>query len=203
MGRTTIVALRVTAATLLLTGLLYPLLVTALSQLLFPQRANGSLVKDERGQVVGSELIGQVFTHPAYFQSRPSAAGNGYDPTSSNGSNLGPTSQKLKERVAQDVARLRKESPSEIGQVPSDLVTASGSGLDPHLSPEAALWQVSRIARARNVASERIRSIVEANIEGRDLGFLGEPRVNVLGLNLALDMKFGRPSGARAAKQGG
>lgn len=203
MGRTTIVALRVTAVTLLLTGLLYPLLVTALSQLLFPQRANGSLVRNERGQVVGSELIGQVFTDPAYFQSRPSAAGNGYDPTASNGSNLGPTSQKLKDRVAQDLARLRKESPAAVGQVPGDLVTASGSGLDPHLSPEAALWQVSRIARARNVASDRIRSIVEANIEGRDLGFLGEPRVNVLGLNLALDMKFGRPSGAKAAKQDG
>jgi K+-transporting ATPase ATPase C chain len=189
--------------TLLLTGLLYPLLVTALSQLLFSERANGSLVRNERGQVVGSELIGQVFTDPAYFQSRPSAAGNGYDPTASNGSNLGPTSQKLKDRVTQDIARLRKESPGAIGQVPGDLVTASGSGLDPHLSPEAALWQVSRIARARNVASERIRSIVDANIEGRDLGFLGEPRVNVLGLNLALDMKFGRPTGARAAKQDG
>jgi K+-transporting ATPase ATPase C chain len=188
--------------TLVVTGLLYPLVVTGLAQLLFPHRANGSLVTDERGQVVGSELIGQGFTHPAYFQPRPSAAGEkGYDATASSGSNLGPTSRKLRERVQQDLVRLREENPEAQGPAPVELVTTSGSGLDPHISPEAALWQTPRIAQARGVAPERIRTVLESFIEGRALGVLGEPRVNVLVLNLALDRHFGHPASA-PARQG-
>ncbi len=144
--------------------------------------------------MVGSEWIAQGFANPAYFQPRPSAAGDkGYDPTSSGGSNLGTTSKKLRDRVAGDVKRLREENPDASGQVPAELVTASGSGLDPHLSPEAMLWQVARISKARGVSQERIKSVVEANVEGRTFGILGEPRVNVLLVNLALDKQFGRP----------
>src|SRR5439155_2367922 len=141
-------------------------------------RANGSFVTDEKGNLVGSELVGQKFERPGYFQPRPSAAGDhGYDATSSGGSNLGPTSKKLRDRVTEAVAKLKKENPDAPGEVPADLVTASASGLDPHLSPTGALWQVPRVAKARGVAPERVRQLVEANIEGRDLGFLGEPRV--------------------------
>jgi len=194
MLRTFATAFRVTCFTLLLTGVAYPLLVTGLAQLFFPGKANGSLVKDDRGQVVGSELIGQRFSHPAYFQPRPSAAGEiSYDATSSGGSNLGATSQKLRDRVISDLERLKKENPEVASQVPSDLLTASASGLDPHLSPEGALWQAPRVAKARRVAPERIEAVVRTYMEGRDLGFLGEPRVNVLLLNLALDRQFGRP----------
>jgi potassium-transporting ATPase KdpC subunit len=185
-------ALRVTLLTLVVTGLVYPFAVTATAQALFPTRANGSLVHDERGTVVGSELIGQPFAGAAYFQPRPSAAGDkGYDPLASGGSNFGPTSKKLRDRAEGDVQRLLKENPEAPGPVPAELVTASASGLDPHLSPEAALWQVPRIARGRRVAKERVETVVATNIEGRDLGFLGEPRVNVLLLNLALDRLFG------------
>src|SRR5262245_58954823 len=193
------IALRTAVVTLILTGIVYPYVVTGLAQLLFPGRANGSLVTDERGQVVGSALIGQGFAHPAYFQPRPSAAGDkGYDATASSGSNLGPTSQKLQDRVKQDLERLKEENPDAPGPVPVELVTTSGSGLDPHLSPQAALWQVPRVARARGVAPERVRSAVEAAIEGRTLGLLGEPRVNVLLLNQALDWQFGRPAPLQA-----
>jgi K+-transporting ATPase ATPase C chain len=168
--------------------------ITGLAQILFPWRANGSLVTDEQGHVIGSELIGQGFSNPAYFQPRPSAAGEkGYDATASSGSNLGPTSKKLQDRVIQDLGRLKEENSSAPGPVPAELVTTSASGLDPHLSPQAALWQVPRIASAREVAPERVKAAVEAAIEGRDLGLLGEPRVNVLLLNLALDRQFGRP----------
>lgn len=198
-----LVALRTTVVTLILTGIIYPLVVTGLAQFLFPHRANGSLVTDERGQVVGSELIGQGFTHPAYFHPRPSAAGNGYDATASSGSNLGPTSKKLQDRVAQDVQLLKEENPGAVGAVPIELVTTSGSGLDPHLSPTAALWQVPRIANARRVTPERVRAVMEAITEGRDLGILGEPRVNVLALNLALDRQFGRPVPVPAKKKKG
>ena len=193
MRNETITALRVTLVTLVLTGILYPLAMTGAAQALFPHAANGSLLRDERGAVVGSELIGQAFTHPAYLQGRPSAAGNGYDATASGGSNLGPTSKKLRDRVTADVDRLRKENPGATLPVPDDLVTTSASGLDPDLSPEAALWQVPRIARARQVSPDRIRSLIESQVRGRDLGVFGEPRVNVLATNLALDQQFGKP----------
>jgi K+-transporting ATPase ATPase C chain len=193
MRKELLVALRATVVTLVLTGILYPLATTGAAELLFGERATGSLARNENGQVVGSELIGQPFTSAAYLQGRPSAAGNGYDPTASSGSNFGTTSKKLQDRVAADLARLRKENPEAALPVPDDLVTASASGLDPDVSPEAALWQTPRIARARNVAEDRVRAVVESRVEGRDLGFLGEPRVNVLELNLALDQQFGRP----------
>lgn len=194
MTRVLLIALRTTALTLLLTGLAYPLAVTGLGQLLFPARASGSLVRDERGQLVGSSLIGQSFTQPAYFQGRPSAAGDkGYDAAASGGSNLGPTSKKLRDRVAAELVRLRRENPEAAPLVPVELVTTSGSGLDPHLSAAGALWQVPRVARARGLAPERVRAVVERQIEERLFGLLGEPRVNVLQLNLALNLQFGRP----------
>ncbi len=196
MWRTFLIACRATIFTLLLTGVVYPLLVTGLAQAFFARKAGGSLVKDGRGQVAGSELIGQRFSSPAYFQGRPSAAGDaGYDALASGGSNLGPTSQKLRDRVISDLARLQKENPAGRTPVPAELVTASASGLDPHLSPAGILWQVDRVAAARRVAPERIKGVVQDYVEGRSLGFLGEPRVNVLLLNLALDRQFGRPEG--------
>lgn len=192
MRKEILVALRVTFATLVLTGLIYPVLLTGVAQVLLPERANGSLVSDETGRVVGSELIGQPFTRPGYVWPRPSAAGaNGWDASASSGSNLGPTSQKLHDRVAADVERLRAANPDAPDAVPTELVAASASGLDPHLSPEAALWQAPRVAHARNVDPERVRTVIESQIEGRTLGFLGEPRVNVLLVNLALDRQFG------------
>jgi K+-transporting ATPase ATPase C chain len=198
MRKEVMIAIRVTLVTLLLTGLAYPLAVTGVAQLLFPARANGSLVRDDHGAVVGSELIGQTFASAPYLQGRPSAAGNGYDATASSGSNLGPTSKKLRDRMAGDVDRLRKENPEAPLPVPNDLVTSSASGLDPDLSPQAALWQVPRIARARQVAPDRISEVIASRIEGRDLGVLGEPRVNVLAVNLALDKQFGKAAVAPA-----
>jgi len=195
---TIVIALRATAVTLVLTGLLYPLAMTGAAQALFHDKASGSLVKDETGKVVGSRLIGQAFTNPAYLQGRPSAAGNGYDATSSGGSNLGATSQKLQDRLRGDLARLRKENPAAPGPVPAELLTASASGLDPHLSPAAARWQIPRIAAARNVSPARISAVLEDHVEGRDLGIFGEPTVNVLVLNLALDRQFGRPAAPKA-----
>jgi K+-transporting ATPase ATPase C chain len=188
-------AFRATLVTLLLTGIAYPLVATGLAQAIFPRQANGSLVRDDAGRVIGSELIGQPFSSPAYFQPRPSAAGDkGWDATSSGGSNLGPTSKKLRDRAAADVERLLKENPEAATKpIPEELISASGSGLDPHLSPEAADWQVPRVAAARQVSADRIRVVVQDAVEGRDLGFLGEPRVNVLLLNVALDRKFGKP----------
>jgi K+-transporting ATPase ATPase C chain len=192
--KTVIIALRVTAVTLVVTGLIYPLVMTGLSKALFRDRANGSIIADDKGQVVGSELLAQNFERAGYFQPRPSAAGDkGFDATSSGGSNLGPTSKKLRDRVTEAVAKIKKENPEAPGEVPAELVTASGSGLDPHLSPEAALWQAPRMAKARSVAEERVKAVIERNVEGRDLGVLGEPRVNVLLVNLALDRLLGRP----------
>jgi K+-transporting ATPase ATPase C chain len=189
-----LIAARVACFTLLLTGVAYPLLVTGLAQLLFSHQAGGSLVQDDRGRVAGSALIGQRFSRPAYFQPRPSAAGErGYDPTASGGSNLGPTSQKLRDRAISDSARLKKANPEAAATVPAELLTASASGLDPHLSLAGALWQVPRVAKARRVAPERLEALVRSSLEGRDWGFIGEPRVNVLLLNLALDRQFGGP----------
>ena len=189
------VALRTTLLTLLLTGLLYPLAVTGLAVALFPGRAHGSWAKDERGQVVGSELLSQGFSWPSYFQPRPSAAGaNGFDATASSGSNLGPTSKKLRAGAASLLKQLEADNPQAPEPVPVELVTSSGSGLDPHLSPEAAAWQVRRVASARGLAEERVRAVVAAYTEERTLGFLGERRVNVLLLNLAMDRQFGRPT---------
>jgi K+-transporting ATPase ATPase C chain len=199
MRREIVIALRVTLLTLVLTGIIYPFAITGVSQGLFNARANGSLVHDASGAVVGSELIGQTFTNPAYLQGRPSAAGNGYDATASSGSNLGPTSKKLRDRVVGDIDRLRKENPDAPLPIPVELVTTSASGLDPELSPAAARWQVARIAKARQVAPERIAAVVDGHVEGRDLGVFGEPRVNVLKLNLALNQQFGRPAPLPAA----
>jgi K+-transporting ATPase ATPase C chain len=191
--KTFLIALRTTLVTLALTGLLYPICMTGLAQVLSPATANGSLAKDEDGKVVGSRLLGQTFANPAYFQPRPSAAGNGYDPMASGGSNFGPTSAKLRDRILSDMERLQRENPHATGAIPVELVTASASGLDPHLSPAAARWQIPRVARARAVSPDRVAATLDALVAGRDLGILGEPTVNVLDLNLALDRQFGRP----------
>lgn len=198
--KTLLIALRTTVVTLVLTGLLYPVVVTAIGQVLFPSAASGSFVSSDGGRAVGSELIAQPFTRPEYFHPRPSAAGEkGFDPTSSSGSNFGPTSQKLQERVAKDADALQRENTAAPGPIPAELLSASGSGLDPHLSPDAALWQVPRIAAARGVAPDRIRNLVATETERRTLGFLGEPRVNVLLLNVALDRQFGQSQKAAKA----
>jgi K+-transporting ATPase ATPase C chain len=169
---------------------LYPLIVFGISQLLFRDQANGSLIVTSDGTVRGSKLLGQAFTDPKYFHPRPSVAGNGYDATSSGGSNLGPTSQKLKDAIQERIVAYRAEnSLPETEPVPADAVTASGSGLDPHISLRNADVQVPRVARARGASEEKIRELVQQNIDGRDLGVLGDPGVNVLQLNLALDQQ--------------
>jgi K+-transporting ATPase ATPase C chain len=183
------IALRFMVVTLVLTGLLYPLAVTGAAKLFFPRKAAGSLVKAEDGRMIGSALIGQSFAAPGYFHPRPSASG--YDATASGGSNLGPTSGKLRDKMKEREERLRREAPGATGNVPVELLTASASGLDPHVSPEAALWQAPRVARARGVSEQRVRSLILDYVEGRGLGFLGERRVNVLALNRGLDAYFG------------
>ena len=173
-----------------LTGLVYPGVVTGICQLLFKHRADGSLLV-RNGRILGSELIGQNFTKPEYFHPRPSAAGNdGYDATASGGSNLGPTSQKLYDRIKASADRFQKENADFPGPIPADALTASGSGLDPHISPANAAAQAPRVAKARNAGVESIQRLIDSNTEQRDLGFLGEPRVNVLKLNLELDRRF-------------
>jgi K+-transporting ATPase ATPase C chain len=169
----------------ILLGLLYPLAMTGIGQALFSSQANGSLVRDGKGTVIGSMIAGQAFTSDRYFQTRPSAAGDGYDGLASSGSNLGPTAQALSDRVKSDVEKRRAEGVS--GPLPADLVTASGSGLDPHLSPEAALTQVARVARARSVNEPQLRDLIARNTQRPLLGILGEPHVNVLALNQQLD----------------
>jgi len=184
------VTIRATIVLTVLTGLAYPLLVTGLAQAIFHRQANGSLV-ERNGKTVGSELIGQRFTKPEYFHGRPSAAGNdGYDATSSGGSNLGPTNQKLVDRMQADIKKFRAENPGFTGPIPADLLTTSGSGLDPDLSPASAEAQVARVATARGVPLERIEALVAQRTQGRQWGLLGESRVNVLLLNLDLDQSY-------------
>ncbi len=182
-----IVAIKFTLVTTVIFGLLYPLAVTGLSRLLFPKQADGSLL-EKNGQVVGSRLIGQAFTSDKYFHPRPSAAGTGYDATASSGSNLGPTNQQLVDRVKQDVTKLQQENPGV--PIPADLVTSSGSGLDPDISPAAAEFQIPRIARVRGITAEALRPVIARHTQQRQWGILGEPRVNVLELNLDLDTSF-------------
>lgn len=188
MKKNFMIALWFTLVTTVMFGVLYPLAVTGLAQLLFPGRANGQLL-ERNGKLVGSRIIGQSFTEPGYFHSRPSSAGTGYDPTSSSGSNLAPTNKLLIERVRTHVQKLQSENPGV--PVPVDLVTASGSGLDPDISPAAAEFQIPRVAHSRGMKQDEVRSLVRKYTRDRDLGFLGEPRVNVLELNLELDALHG------------
>lgn len=179
-------AILITILFTVLTGILYPLAVTGVAQGLFPRQANGSLI-EHNGKVVGSELIGQNFTKPEYFHPRPSAAGNGYDAANSGGSNLGPTNSALGDRLTKDAAQFRKDNPDYTGPIPSDAITASASGLDPDITPANAMAQAARVAKARGLTQAAVESLIASKTKKRDLGVLGEPRVNVLDLNLALD----------------
>jgi K+-transporting ATPase ATPase C chain len=182
-----VTSLLYTIVTVVLLGLVYPLIVALLGGALFSHQANGSFV-ESNGKTVGSAIIGQLWSKPQYFQGRPSAAGkNGYDPTSTGGTNLAPTSKKLIDATKATIAALKKANPQAPGEPPMDLVTSSGSGIDPDISPEGAYWQVSRVAAVRHLAPAAVKAIVDAHVVGRTFGILGEPRVNVLELNLALD----------------
>jgi K+-transporting ATPase ATPase C chain len=187
MKKNLITAILMTLATTVLLGIVYPLVVTGLAQLLFPQKANGQLI-EANGKVVGSRIIGQAFSGPTYFHSRPSAAGYGYQADNSNGTQLGPTNHQLADRVKTDAAALQLENPNT--PVPIDLVTTSASGLDPDITPAAAAFQVARVAKSRGVSEDDLRSLVAKYTQGRQFGFLGEARVNVLLLNLELDSRF-------------
>lgn len=195
MKKNLLISILMTAVTTVLLGIIYPLVVTGLAQLIFPRKANGQLIT-QNGAVVGSAIIGQGFSGPGYFHSRPSAAGNGWDAANSGGSNLGPTNQKLLDRVKGDVANAQSDSPST--PVPIDLVTTSASGFDPHITPAAAEFQLARVAKVRGANVDEIRALVAKHTEGRQLGFLGEPRVNVLQLNLDLDGQFATNKQAKA-----
>jgi K+-transporting ATPase ATPase C chain len=198
MKKNLIISVLMTIATTVLLGIIYPLVVTGISQIIFPKKANGQLL-ESNGKVVGSRIIGQAFSSPGYFHSRPSAAGNGYDATASNGSQWGPTNQKLVDRVKGDVAAAQAENPG--APIPIDLVTASGSGLDPEISPAAAAFQIPRVAKARGISEAQVRDIVAGHTENRQLGFLGEPRVNVLELNLDIDKQFAGTKRAMSQSQ--
>jgi K+-transporting ATPase ATPase C chain len=187
MKKNLITALLMTLATTVLLGIIYPLVVTGLAQVLFPQKANGQLI-EANGKLVGSKIIGQAFSGPSYFHSRPSAAGYGYQADNSNGTQLGPTNHQLTDRVKADAASLQAENPN--APVPIDLVTTSASGLDPDITPAAAAFQVPRVAKARGITEDQLRSLVAQRTQGRQFGFLGEARVNVLLLNLELDSRF-------------
>lgn len=189
MLREIVPAIRMTLVMTVLTGLLYPGLITAMCQTLFPRLASGSLIERD-GRLIGSNLIGQNFTRPEYFSPRPSAAGDGYDASLSGGSNLGPTSRKLAERVKASVEKFRASNPASTGEVPVDIVTASGSGLDPHISPAAARAQAARVAKARGAATNGVTALIGRFTSQPALGFLGDPAVNVLELNLALDREL-------------
>ena len=189
MKKNLITALLMTLATTVLLGIIYPLVVTGLAQVLFPQKANGQLIK-ANGKLVGSKIIGQAFSGPSYFHSRPSAAGYGYQADNSNGTQYGPTNHQLTDRVKTDTAALQSENPNT--PVPIDLVTTSASGLDPDITPAAAAFQVARVAKARGVSEDDLGSLVAKYTQGRQFGFLGEARVNVLMLNLELDSRFPR-----------
>ncbi len=184
MKKNLLIALWFTLVTTVMFGILYPLAITGLAQVVFPSKANGQLI-ERNGKIVGSKIIGQSFTGPGYFHSRPSAAGTGYDATSSSGSNLGPTNKTLLDRVKGDVEKAQTENFS--APVPIDLVTASGSGLDPHISPAAAEFQIQRVAKERRISEADLRALVQKFTEDRQFGIFGEPRINVLGLNLELD----------------
>ena len=175
-----------TVVTVIVLGIVYPLVMTGIAQLLFPRQANGSLVTIN-GKVVGSSIVGQLWSKPQYFQGRPSAAGKGYDPTSTGGTNLAPTSKKLIDATRATIAALRKANPNATGPIPMDLVTSSASGIDPDISPQAAYYEAPRVAAARRTTVDAIDRVIAAHVRGRQFGFLGEPRVNVLELNLALD----------------
>lgn len=187
MKKNLITAVLMTVATTILLGIVYPLVVTGLAQVIFPKRANGQLIQKD-GRTVGSRIIGQGFSGAGYFHSRPSAAGNGYDAANSGGSNLGPTNQKLMDRVKGDVASAQGDNPTEL--VPIDLVTTSASGFDPHITPAAAEFQLPRVAKERGTTVDQLRALLAKHTEDRQFGLLGEPRVNVLELNLELDERF-------------
>jgi potassium-transporting ATPase KdpC subunit len=187
MKKNLITAILMTIATTILLGIIYPLVVTGLAQLIFPKQANGQLIHRD-GKTIGSSILGQSFSTPGYFHSRPSFAGNGYDASNSNGSQLGPTNQKLIDRVKADVSSLHTENPNI--PVPIDLVTGSTSGLDPHITPAAAEFQLPTVAKKRGTTEDQLRTLLAKHTEDRQFGFLGEPRVNVLELNLELDERF-------------